>query len=150
MKNVVLVIMMLFVPLGLIADEGTSMKWVVSELSDYVELIEELLEQEIVHMQADIITEDGVSFSRTLHEGWTYGIVAFADERVEDLDITLYVNEDGEWIEVDRDDERDNYPTVVIEPPDTEVYLIEITAYTFADDYTAAHYGMLLYHELPE
>ena len=150
MSKLCISIMVLLLPLILLAGEDTSMKWVVSELADYVEFLEDLLDQEIVHMQADIITTDGISFTRTLHQGWTYGIMAFSDERIEDLDIILYIDDDGEWIEIERDDEEDNYPSVIIEPSETEVYLIDLDPYTFSEDYEAAHYGMVIYHELPE
>ena len=68
------------------------------------------LYQEVVHLQADIITTEGTTFTRTLHQGWTYGIAAFGDWRIKDLDITVYMDVDGEWIEVMSDDESDNHP----------------------------------------
>ena len=135
-------------PMLLQADEYTTMKNIMIEMAGYVEFLEDSLEQEIVHMQADIITDDGKSFTRTLHEGWTYGVSAFADWRVSDLDITVYKDVDGEWVEIESDAETDNTPFVTIEPSQTGVYLIELEVYEFAEEYTAAHYGMLIYHEL--
>lgn len=130
------------------ADEYTTMKNILIDMAGYVEYLEDSLEQEIVHLQADIITDEGKSFTRTLHEGWTYGVAAFADWRVADLDITVYKDVDGQWVEVQKDEQTDNTPSVIIEPSQTGVYMIELSIYEFSEEYTAAHYGMLIYHEL--
>ena len=135
-------------PFILQADIYTTMQEIVNTMEGYVIFLEDSLNQEIVHFQADIIGEDGKSFSRTFHEGWTYGITAFADWRVTDLDITIYKDVDGQWVELESDDAVDNHPTVTIVPSSTGIYLIELGVYSFAEDYTVAHYGMLIYHEL--
>ena len=124
------------------------MKDVIIEMAGYVAFLEDSLDQEIVHMQADIITEDGKTFTRTLHEGWTYGVTAYGDWRVDDLDITIYKDVDGEWVKIVDDEATDNHPTVTVKLSTTGIYLIELEVYSFNKDYTAAHYGMLIYHEL--
>jgi hypothetical protein len=139
---------MVMCPALLQADEYTTMKNILIDMAGYVEYLEDSLEQEIVHIQADIITDEGKSFTRTLHEGWTYGVAAFADWRVSDLDIIVYKDVDGQWVEVQNDEQTDNTPSVIIEPSQTGIYLIELEVYEFAEEYTAAHYGMLIYHEL--
>lgn len=130
------------------ADIYTTMKDIMGDMTEYVDFLEDSLSQEIVHMQADIITSKGTTFSRTLHEGWVYGIAAFGDWRVKDLDITVYKDVEGEWVEVVSDDESDNHPVVSLEPAETSLYLIELTVYKWGEDYTAAHYGMLIYHDM--
>jgi len=136
------------VPCIMHADIYTTMKGVLSDMSEYVDFLEDSLDQEVVHIQADIITTKGTTFTRTLHQGWTYGIAAFGDWRIKDLDITIYMDVDGEWIEVMSDDESDNHPFVSVEPTETNTYLIELTVYKWDEEYTAAHYGMLIYHEV--
>ena len=138
----------LFCPHVLHADIYTTMKSMMDDMTQYVYFLEDSLDQEIVHVQADIITTDGTTFSRTLHQGWIYGIAAFGDWRIKDLDITVYMDVVGEWVEVTADDESDNHPVVTVEPSETGKYLIELSVYKWAEDYTAAHYGMLIYHEL--
>jgi hypothetical protein len=136
------------VPCMMHADMYTTMKGVLSDMSEYVDFLEDSLDQEVVHLQADIITKKGTTFTRTLHQGWTYGIAAFGDWRIKDLDITVYMDVDGEWVEVMSDDESDNHPLVSVEPTETNTYLIELTVYKWDEEYTAAHYGMLIYHEV--
>jgi hypothetical protein len=126
------------------------MKGIMSDMTQYVDFLEDSLSQEIVHMQADIITAEGATFSRTLHQGWTYGIAAFGDWRIKDLDIIIYEEVEGEWVEVASDDESDNHPVLTVVPSETNVYLIELTVYKWAEEYSAAHYGMLIYHEIEE
>jgi len=141
-------VLFLIVPRMMHADIYTTMKGVMNDISQYVDFLEDSLDQEIVHMQADIMTTKGTTFTRTLHQGWTYGIAAFGDWRIKDLDIKIYMDVDGEWIEVTSDDESDNHPVVSIEPAETNTYLIELTVYKWDEDHTAAHYGMLIYHEV--
>jgi len=149
-KNMVLIVfaLVLLIPTFLRADEYTSMKDVIIEMAGYVAFLEDSLDQEIVHMQADIITEDGKTFTRTLHEGWTYGVTAYGDWRVDDLDITIYKDVDGEWVKITGDEATNNHPMVTVKPSTTGIYLIELEVYSFNKDYTAAHYGMLIYHEI--
>ncbi len=137
----------LLAPASLHADEYTTMKGIMEDLMDYVYYLEDSLDQEIVNIDADIITEDGVAYTRNLHQGWTYGVTAFGDWRIADLDITVYKDVDGNWVEIEKDDEADNNPTVFITPSTTGTYKIDIEVYTFAGDYTAAHYGLIIFHE---
>ena len=137
-----------YIPLMVHADMYTTMKGVMDDMTEYVYFLEDSLDQEIVHVQADIITADGATFSRTLHEGWTYGIAAFGDWRIKDLDITVYEDVDGEWVEVVSDDESDNHPVVTVAPDENNKYMIELSVYKWDEDFSAAHYGMLIYHEM--
>ncbi len=137
-----------FIPSMMHADIYTTMKGIMDDMTEYVYFLEDSLDQEIVHVQADIITTDGSTFSRTLHEGWTYGIAAFGDWRIKDLDITVWEDVDGEWVEVVSDDESDNHPVVTITPDETNKYMIELSVYKWDEDFSAAHYGMLIYHEM--
>jgi len=139
----------LCLPAALRADEYTTMKDIMLEMASYVSYLEDSLDQEIVHLQADIIHEAGVSYTRQLQEGFTYGIAGFGDWRVDDLDIIVYKDVDGEWVEIERDEEEDNLPTVVVEPSSDGVYRIELQVYKFSGDYSAAHYGLIIFHEIP-
>lgn len=149
MRKLLFLSLVLFgVPSLIHADMYTTMKGVMDDMTEYVYFLEDSLNQEIVHVQADIITNTGATFSRTLHEGWTYGIAAFGDWRIKDLDITIYEDVDGEWVEVVSDDEVDNHPVVTVEPGETNKYMVELTVYKWDEDFSAAHYGMLIYHEI--
>lgn len=140
----------MLLPAALKADEYTTMKDIMLDLAEYVVLLEDSLNQEIVHLQADIIMEEGVSYSRDLVKGYTYGITAFGDWRIADLDVIIYKDVDGQWVEIERDEEADNQPTVFVEPTSTGTYSIDLVVYTWSGDYSAAHYGLVIFHEMPE
>ncbi|NLI99243.1 hypothetical protein GX441_11375 [bacterium] len=139
---------LLLIPSAMKADEYTTMKDIMLDLASYVTYLEDSLDQEIVHMQADIIGADGLSYTRTLRSGWTYGITAFGDWRISDLDITVYKNVDGSWVEIEKDEEVDNNPTVTVVPSSDGEYKIELDVYEWDGDYTAAHYGLIVFHEM--
>ncbi|MBD3287091.1 hypothetical protein GF359_10550 [candidate division WOR-3 bacterium] len=135
------------------ADDYTTMKEMVSEMYTYVEYLEDEMSQEIVHLHADIIFDEPKPFTRPLYSGWTYAVTAYADWRVADLDIIVYKDVDGQWVEIDRDEEEDNTPIVIVEPSSDGMYKIEIEVYSYNIDedsgeyYTAAHYGLIISHE---
>ncbi len=145
----VLSLVLLCGPLFLLADQETSMKPMINGLKEAVASAEDDLDMEVVHFQSDIIGEDGVSYTRTLYKGWTYTIYAFADWRVDDLDITVYKDVDDEWVEIAGDDEISETASVEIEVTKTQEYLIEIEVYEFVEDYSVAHYALMIAHEHP-
>ncbi len=125
--------------------KGTSMEPILARAEPLVKKIEDK-ENEIVRMEYDVIF-DTKSTTRTLYNGWTYGIVAFGDYRIKDIDIAVYKKSRGEWKIVEKDAENDHEATVIIKPYRDEEYKIDITVYKFNNDYTAGHYGLLIFHE---
>jgi len=107
--------------------------------------IEDTIDAEIVRIEMDIISEPIDSF-RYLYEGLTYGIYAFSDWRVSDLDIEVFKEVDGKWMSIEKDDSSDNNPTVFIAPSATGLYRIVVTAYKFLEGYDSAHYGVIIFH----
>ena len=126
-------------------DKGTSMEPILARAEPLVKRIE-AKDNEIVRMEYDLIF-DKKSTSRTLYDGWTYGIVAFGDYRIEDIDIAVYKKSRGEWKLVEKDAENDDEASVVIKPYRNEEYRIDITVYKFKKGYTVGHYGLLIFHE---
>ena len=68
---------------------------------------------------------------------------------MDDLDITVYKKVDDEWMTVIEDDDISEIASVELEVTKTQEYLIEITVYEFVEDYTAAHYALIIAHEHP-
>ena len=126
-------------------NKGTSMEPILARAEPLVKKIENK-GNEIVRMEYDLIF-DTKSTTRTLFNGWTYGIEAFGDYRIKDIDIAVYKKSRGEWKIVEKDAENDHEATVIIKPYRDEEYKIDITVYKFNKDYTAGHYGLLIFHE---
>ncbi len=149
-RRSIIVLFLFFSQSVMAIDRDVSMKGTIETLYEYVNYLEDSLSQEIVHLHADIITEDGITFTRTLYEGWNYGIAAFGDRRINDLDIIVYKEVDGEWREITKDNKTDAHPVVSVKPSHTGKYLIELKVYKFNNNYSAAHYGMVIFHEYRE
>ena len=126
-------------------DKGTSMEPILAAAKPLVEIIESK-DFEIVRMEYDLIF-DKKSTYRTLYEGWKYGIAAFGDYRIKDIDITVYRERRGKWKKVEEDAENDDVATVSIKPRSDEEYKIVISVYKFNRGYSVGHYGLMIFHE---
>jgi len=126
-------------------EKGISMEPILAAVKPLVEEIENK-DFEIVRMEYDLIF-DKKSTYRTLYEGWTYGIAAFGDYRIKDIDITVYIERKGKWKKIEEDAENDDVATVSIKPRSDEEYKIVISVYKFNRDYTVGHYGLMIFHE---
>ena len=104
--------------------------------------------KEIVRIEYDLIFSEKQSF-RQLSPNWTYSILAFADNGVEDLDIKLYVYDTllSKWVFVKKDTDTDSYAALEITPNETADYKVVVQVYKFKDGYDAARYGLIYYHD---
>ena len=87
-------------------EKGTSMKPILARAEPLVKEIGNN-NYEIVQMEYDLIFTDKDTY-RTLYEGWTYGIAAFGDYRIKDIDLTVYKQSRGEWKKIEEDTENDD------------------------------------------
>jgi len=126
-------------------EKGTSMEPILAAAKPLVEEIEGG-DYEIVRMEYDLIF-DKKSTYRTLFDGWTYGIAAFGDYRIEDIDVSVYVKSRGNWKLVEEDAENDDVATVSVRPRFKEEYKIVISVYKFKKGYKVGHYGLMIFHE---
>ena len=126
-------------------EKGISMEPILAAAKRLVEEIENK-DFEIVRMEYDLIF-DKKSTYRTLYEGWTYGIAAFGDYRIKDVDITVYIERKGKWKKIEEDAENDDVATVSIKPRSDEEYKIVISVYKFNRDYSVGHYSLMIFYE---
>lgn len=126
-------------------EKGTSMEPILAAAKPLVEEIEDG-GYEIVRMEYDLVFEKKSAF-RKLFDGWTYGIAAFGDYRIQDIDITVYKENRGRWEMVEEDAENDDVATVSIKPTRDEEYKIVISVYKFNPGYSVGHYGLMIFHE---
>jgi hypothetical protein len=126
-------------------NKGTSMEPILAAAKPLVEEIENG-DFEIVRMEFDLIFGKKSTY-RTLFDGWTYGIAAFGDYRIKDIDLTIYKKIRGVWKKVEEDAENDDVATVSIKPREKEEYKIEISVYKFNKGYKVGHYGLMIFHE---
>jgi len=126
-------------------EKGTSMAPILAEALPIVQGIEEK-GFEIVRMEFDLVSGTSTTF-RSLYSQWSYGIVAFGDYRLEDIDIAVYKDVDGQWFMVERDAEAKSRAKVLIRPSVSGSYRIDVKAYKFKTGYQVGRYGLIIFHE---
>lgn len=126
--------------------EEVSMYSILENAGKYLNYIERELGQEIVRMEFDIIHSSKQTF-RTLTDDYTYGICAFGDHRIKDIDVKVYKWVNEQWVLIEKDEDSESIAVVTISPSTTAEYKIVISAYSFEDGYEAGHYGLMIFHE---
>lgn len=144
----VAIVLSLVTPFKISAQNDITMAPILEAAGPWVQYLENDLDQEIVRMEFDIITSSKDTF-RSLSSGWSYGILAFGDFRIKDIDIRLYKWEYGEWRLVEKDNSNDSSAFIYIKPDEYGDYKITIKAYSFEKGYNAGHYGLIVFHEAP-
>lgn len=85
--------------------------------------------------------DETADFSRVLHPGWCYKVVALGAEGIEDLDLRVY---DPNNVLLQRDTTRDRQPYVgqmrPICPPESGTYRIEVRVVSGRGQYAAQLY----------
>lgn len=125
--------------------EEISMAGILSAAGENVDLIEREYGQEIVRMEFDIVSTSKETY-RYLTDQYEYGILAFGDYRIKDIDIKVYKYVNEKWTLIKKDDKEDPAALVFVEPPFTAQYMIEISAYAFNEGYDIGHYGLIIFH----
>jgi hypothetical protein len=146
MKKLFLIVPILLLSLGYAYSQSeTSMAPILEVAVPIIETIEDE-NLEIVRMEFDIVGESAKATYRYLHEGYEYAIIAFGDYRVKDMDVKVYKDVDGTWVEITKDEDIDATAIVTVEPSYTAQYMIEIQCYEFEAGYSVAHYGLIICH----
>jgi len=126
-------------------DRGTSMEPILARAEPLIDKIEKE-GLEIVRMEFDIISTEKDTY-RMLYKDWEYGIVAFGDYRIKDIDVAVYEKVREKWKLVEKDAENDDEAMVSIKPYKDGEYMIEISVYKYNRNYKVGHYGLLVVHE---
>lgn len=126
--------------------EEVSMYSILENAGKYLNYIEREMGQEIVRMEFDIIRDSKQTF-RTLTDDYTYGICAFGDHRIKDIDVKVYRWVNEQWVLIEKDEDTESVAVVTISPSTTADYKIVISAYSFEEGYEAGHYGLMIFHE---
>lgn len=147
MKNFSLWVFTLFFSLSNYAqsDDGKSMKPILEDALPIINTVEKK-GYEIVRIEFDIIKDEKVTY-RQLYEGWEYGVYAFGDYRIEDMDVEVYKEVGGNWKLVVEDSDESSTALVNVKPLYTGNYKIVVKAAKFASGYKGGHYGLLIFHE---
>lgn len=124
---------------------GTSVRPLMSVVDPIIRMVEER-NMEIVRMEYDIVSSQKESF-RTLSSDWEYLIAAAGDYRIADLDLALYREVNGQWVEVASDLRPQKAATVTFRPPENGQYRVIVRATRFNEGFTVGRYALLFMHE---
>lgn len=125
--------------------EEVSMKPILTDGLNYMKKIEMEMGQEIVRMEYDLIQTNKTTF-RMLTDKYEYGIFAFGDFRINDIDIKVYKWVNNQWNLIDKDQDTKANALVTLKPLVTGEYKIEIAAAKFEKGYDIGHYGLMIFH----
>ncbi len=126
--------------------EDIYMKSILDAAGPIVNLIERENGQEIVRMEFDIVRDSKTTF-RQLSSDYVYGICAFGDNRIRDIDIKVYRWTNNQWVLVEKDEDSESLAAVSVAPTSTADYKIVISAYSFEPGCDVGHYGLIIFHE---
>ena len=126
-------------------NDAASMKPILLNAIPYLQTIEQRT-AEIVRVEFDILNVRKTTY-RTLHEGYNYGIVAFGDYRISDIDLEVYKQAGSEWVFITKDTDARANAGVAITPLSSGLYRIDVICHRFSPGYNSGHYGLVVFHE---
>ena len=144
-KNILLLILFISANLVFGQKEEISMKPILTDAGQFIQKVEMEFGQEIVRMEFDILQTSKETY-RMLSEKYEYGILAFGDYRILDINIKIYKWVNNQWNLVGKDDKTDSNALVTIKPSVSGEYKIVISAYKFEKGYDIGHYGLIIFH----
>jgi len=125
MKRLLLVALLSLMSLNFWAQDNISIVSIISQSSDYITLIEQSYEKQIVHIQYDVIVEEKEVF-RKLFADVQYGIIVVPDENLTDVDIIVEQIIDDKWTSVTDDLTNEGVAMVYFTPEETGMYRLII------------------------
>jgi hypothetical protein len=103
-------------------------------------------DMEVVRIEADIIRTEKESI-RILDPKFTYGIIAVASNRIQDVDVEVYKKVNNNWTLIKKDDDAKNVAAVYIKPLYYSEYKIVVKVYQFKSGFDVGHYGLTIFHD---
>lgn len=114
---------------------------------NFIDLLVDELDQEVVHVEYDLIFSEPKEVYRYLVKDYTYQIIAFTDSRVSDLDLYVYKQQGGNWVEVGKDNKTDTTPIVAISPEISGQYKFVVKVYSYSGSNDRALWGLIVAHD---
>lgn len=148
MKKIIFLLLVVALSAGsaLAQREDVTMIPIMRKSLEYIDFLENKQDMEIVRIEYDIVTTEKESY-RMMSDQYEYGIIAFGDDRIKDLDVRVYAWNGSDWALVAKDSDSSNVAAANVSPSSSGNYKIVVSAYSFNDDYTAGHYGLIIFHE---
>lgn len=127
MKKIGVLFLLSLISLSFWAQNNKSVVSIISQTSDYIQLIEQNYEKQIVHIQYDVIIGEKEVF-RQLFADVQYGIIVVPDENLSDVNLVVQQIIGNEWVTVEDDLTDEGVAMVYYTPSETGVYRFLITS----------------------
>lgn len=83
---------------------------------------------------------------RTLYNSYVYTVLIYSSHTIEEIDVEVYKEVDGNWVLVTNGDIIRDHEVVKIKPTTSGLYLIKIIETKFKEGYDTGYYGMIIMH----
>ena len=104
----------------------------------------ERLNYQVEDIHLAVVTRRSYRYKREFHAGHAYSIVGVGDERIRDLDISLY---DENGYRVARDNDAQNIALARVRPSRTRQFTTKVDAYEFTPGYTDGFFAIITSHK---
>ncbi len=126
MKKFITVVLFVFIGTFVIA-QNKSVVPVINQTADYINLIEQKYEQQIVHLEYDVIKSNKEVY-RELFAGVQYGIMIFGDDDIKDVNLKISRVIDDAWTVVTEDKETEGIVMLFFTPQESDLYKFDLSA----------------------
>lgn len=100
---------------------------IISQSTDYIDLIENSYEKQIVHIQYDVIVNEKEVY-RKLFADVQYGILVVPDEYLTDVDLKVQFIENDVWTTKEEDITNEGVAMIYFTPSETGMYKLVINS----------------------
>ncbi len=123
-----------------------SSKPIMDLMDRYIAYIEDSLLFRVALVESDIVVNSEITFFKVV-EGGDYGVFCLADpERVADLDLEAYAeDDDGEWQLIAKDEESDAFPLVRLVAKKSGIIRLIIKVAQYKKSFDDSKYGLVVW-----
>ncbi|MBN2662331.1 MAG: hypothetical protein JXR68_01670 [Bacteroidales bacterium] len=133
MKKIAILVLLSLISFSFWAQNNKSIVPIITQTSDYIQLIEQNYEKQIVLIQYDVIISEKEVF-RQLFANAQYGIIVVPDDNLSDVNIEVQQVIDNEWVTIEDDLTAEGVAMVYFTPTETGVYRFFITSTHLVDN----------------
>jgi hypothetical protein len=116
---------------------------IITQTTDYIQLIEQKYNQQIMHLEYDVVKDYKEVFV-DLFVDVQYGIIIFGDENMQNVDLKISVFDGNNWIKVAEDTKTDGIVMLYFNPPSTNFYRFELSV-ELKDPNSFSFYSLLMF-----
>lgn len=123
--------------------QNSSIVPIIQQTGDYIQLIEGKYEQQVVHLEYDVIKSNKEVY-RQMFAGVQYGIILFTDGNFDNINLKSSVVENGEWKTISNEVGKDGIVMMYFTFDKTDFYKFDIIA-DLKEGVDYGYYGFLIF-----